>query len=143
MSRITEPPRLIVRLILAAACFAAVAWGVAAYPLPAWPLAIALAVYAGALWRWPALYLIVVPAVLPAFDLGIWTGWIMVAESDLGILVTIAILTLREPSCAIDFFFPDRTHASHARDGRMADRDFTAADQFVRDQRRHRPDHRR
>ncbi len=78
-------------------CFLATAWGVWSYPLPAWPLAAVFVVYATALWCWPASYLIVLPLVLPAVDLGVWTGWVMVGESDLFVLVTIGILLMRQP----------------------------------------------
>lgn len=67
------------------------------YPLhPALLLAL-LAAYAGALWRWPLLWLAVVPAALPAFDFGPWSGWTFVAEPDLVVLVTLAVLVLRAP----------------------------------------------
>jgi O-antigen ligase len=95
-------PASVVRLVASVLCLAAVAWGVWSYPLPAWPLAVALLAYVIALWRWPALYLVIIPATLPAFDLGIWTGWMMVGESDLFILVTIAILLQHEPPRAVD-----------------------------------------
>ncbi len=68
-----------------------------AYPLPIWPIIACLAVYAAALWRWPAAFLVVLPIVLPAFDLGLWTGWMAVGESDLFILVTLAVLLIRAP----------------------------------------------
>jgi hypothetical protein len=89
--------RRLCRLAVPPVCFAAVGWGVWSYPLPGWPLAVALLVYAAALWRWTALFLIVVPAVLPAFDLGLWTGWTLIAESDLFILTTIGVLAARGP----------------------------------------------
>jgi hypothetical protein len=73
------------------------AWGMAAYPLPPWPLATALAAYALALWRWPVIFLIVVPTVLPSLDMGLWTGWTSVNEADLFLLVTLALLVLRTP----------------------------------------------
>jgi hypothetical protein len=85
------------RLALCLVCFAAAGWGVRLYPLPAWPLAVALLAYAAALWRWPALFLVVVPATLPALDLGDWTGWTMVGESDLVVLTTIGTLIIRDP----------------------------------------------
>ena len=88
---------LSVRLSLAAACFATVALGCRAYPLPVWPLAAALIAYAAALWRWPATFLLLLPIVIPALDLGLWTGWMVVGESDLFILVTLAVLLLRAP----------------------------------------------
>jgi hypothetical protein len=82
---------------LAAAISATIIWGCASYPLPVWPLAAALAAYAAVLWRWPALFLFILPIVIPAFDLGLWTGWIVVGESDFFILATVAVLILRTP----------------------------------------------
>jgi hypothetical protein len=67
------------------------------YPLPIWPLALALLVYAGVLTRWPVAWLLVIPAVLPAVDLAPWTGWLEVGEADLFVLVTLAVLLLRAP----------------------------------------------
>jgi O-antigen ligase len=66
-------------------------------------LGIGLLVYALALWRWPALWLAVIPAVLPALDLTPWTGWTQVGEPDLFVLVTIGILALRAPPRRADF----------------------------------------
>jgi O-antigen ligase len=39
----------------------------------------------------------VVPIALPCLDLSPWTGWLLVGESDLVVLVTIAVLVLRDP----------------------------------------------
>ncbi|MSP01409.1 MAG: hypothetical protein EXR07_10240 [Acetobacteraceae bacterium] len=87
----------VLRLSLSVLCATTVAWGLGSYPLPAGPLTVAVVLYAAALWRWPALFLVIVPATLPALDLGAWTGWTMAAESDLFVLATIAILALRAP----------------------------------------------
>jgi O-antigen ligase len=78
-------------------CLVLAVWGCCLYPLPAWPLAVALIAYAVALWRWPALFLLILPIVIPAFDLGLWTGWMVVGESDFFILTTLAVLLLRTP----------------------------------------------
>ncbi len=75
----------------------------AQYPLPIWPLAAAVCAYVVALWRWPALFLIVLPIVIPAYDLGLWTGWMMIGEQDLFVLATIAVLLVRSPPTARDF----------------------------------------
>ena len=80
--------------VVAGALALAGAWR---YPiLPALAISLLLA-YAAALWRWPLLWLAVVPAALPALDLGPWTGWTMVEEPDLVVLATIAVLLLRAP----------------------------------------------
>jgi O-antigen ligase len=92
----------LVRLPLAAFCLGLTAWGCAAYPLPPWPLAIALLAYAIALWRWPVIFLLVLPIVIPALDLGLWTGWMVVGESDFFVLTTLAVLLLRTPPHSAD-----------------------------------------
>jgi hypothetical protein len=74
------------------------------YPLAPGLLMAALMLYGGALWRWPQAWLFVIPAVLPAFDLAPWTGWLFVAEPDLFILVTIAVLAIRAPPQRADFW---------------------------------------
>jgi hypothetical protein len=83
--------------------------GLACYPLPPWPLATALAVYGALLWHRPAAFLIVLPVVLPALDLGIWTGWTMIGESDFFIAITIAVLLIRDPPARSDLRHPLRT----------------------------------
>ena len=74
-----------------------VGWFLAVYPLPAWPLALGLAVYAAGLWRWPGLWLWVVPAALVGLDFTVWSGRMMVTESDPVLLVTLAVLLWRAP----------------------------------------------
>ena len=108
---------LIKRRLSTAACLSVAAIAIALvglvlwrYPLPAWPLSLALLGYAAALWRWPALFLIVLPIALPAIDLGLWTGWMVVAESDLFVLVTVAVLLIRNPPTATDLW-PGRAPA--------------------------------
>jgi hypothetical protein len=76
---------------------AATVWGLWAYPLLSWPLALALVAYGMTLWRWPAAFLVVLPIVLPALDLGMWTGWMVVTEADLFILISLAVLLVRAP----------------------------------------------
>lgn len=75
----------------------AIVAGIACYPMERWPLALALIAYAALLWIRPAAFLLVVPFILPALDLGLWTGWMMVGESDLFLLTTVAVLLLRDP----------------------------------------------
>ena len=62
-----------------------------------WPAALAggLALYAVALWFWPLLWLVVVPAALPLLDLAPWTGRFFLDEFDLLILTTAGTLFLR------------------------------------------------
>ena len=68
-------------------------------------LAAGLVLYAALLWRWPAAWLVVVPAALPSLDLAPWTGWSMVEEPDLVVLVTIGVLALRAPPRRGEFGF--------------------------------------
>ena len=93
----------VTRLVVAAIFFALAAAIVVNYPLAPWAFGITLLLYALALWRWPALWLAVIPAVLPSFDLTPWTGWTRVGEPDLFVLVTIGILALRAPPRGVDF----------------------------------------
>jgi O-antigen ligase len=81
------------------------------YPLPTWPLVAALAAYAATLWRWPAIFLLVLPVVTPALDLGLWTGWMVIGESDFFVLITLAILLLRTPPQPADLLPPSRPRA--------------------------------
>jgi VanZ family protein len=90
-------------LVAAAICFALAAAIVVHYPFAPWAFGIALLLYALASWRWPALWLVVIPAVLPSFDLTPWTGWTQVGEPDLFVLVTIGVLALRTPLRLADF----------------------------------------
>ena len=95
---------ILAKFVTAAVCLAFAAVITAHYPLAPWVLGIILLLYALALWRWQSLWLAVVPAVLPAFDLTPWTGWTQVGEPDLFVLVTIGILALRGPPRRIDFW---------------------------------------
>ena len=97
------PAKVLSGLGVAAICLPLTIVLAANYPLVPWALGIALAVYAAALWRWPSLWLIVLPALLPSLDLTPWTGWTLVGESDLFVLLTIAILALRAPPQRPDF----------------------------------------
>ena len=90
-------------LAAATICFALAAAIAVNYPLVPWVLGIALPLYGLALWRWPSLWLAVIPAMFPAVDLTPWTGWTLVGEPDLFVLVTIGILALRAPPRYTDF----------------------------------------
>ena len=93
---------LLPRAILSALCLAALGVLLARYPLPTLPLGGALLAYGTGLWLWPGLWLLVVPAVLPAYDLTPWSGWLMVSESDAFLLVTLGILVIRAPPAWLD-----------------------------------------
>jgi hypothetical protein len=92
----------IAALVIATLCVLATGLFFWRYPLPIWFLAGALSIYAAALWRWSGLWLVVVPAVIASFSLTPWTGWTMVGESDLFVLITIAILAIRDPPLVAD-----------------------------------------
>ncbi len=94
---------------IAAVAMGAILYGLYRYPL-AWPLSIALFGYAAWLWRRSEAWLVVIPAVLPAYDLSPWSGWLVVGASDFFILTTIAIMALRHPPQWVDFW-PGRTAA--------------------------------
>jgi hypothetical protein len=72
----------------------------------AWLVLPPLLAYAAALWRWPVLFLLLLPAVIAAFDLGLWTGWMMLSEADPFVLVTIGVLALRAPPSRADLLPP-------------------------------------
>ena len=77
--------------LLALIMLAAVAWGVASYPLGNVWLGLALLLYAGLLVRYPFAWLAIIPALLPTLDLAPWSGWIYLSEFDLFVLVTLAV----------------------------------------------------
>lgn len=87
---------------------AAIAAGVAAYPLGWIVPSAALLGYAALLWWRPAAFLLVLPLAIPAIDLGLWTGWTLIDEADAFVLTTLAILLLRVPPSREDMSL-DRT----------------------------------
>ena len=89
---------------IAAVAIGLIGYGLFRYPLPAWPLALALASYGVWLWRQKAAWLVVIPAVLPAYDLAPWSGWLVVGEPDFFILATIAVMAVRHPPARADFW---------------------------------------
>jgi hypothetical protein len=76
---------------VALAMLALLAWGLSVYPASRPAMAAGLAVYAALLLYRPALWLLVVPAMLPVFDLAPWTGWFFFEELDLLLLATAAV----------------------------------------------------
>jgi len=71
-----------------AALLAAALW---VYPLGRPYAAAALLIYGAVLWRWPASWLLLVPAVLPWLDLAPWSGWFYLEEIDLVLLATAVV----------------------------------------------------
>jgi hypothetical protein len=84
-------------ILVALACLAMTAAVLMAYPLSPWPLIVVLTGYAAVLWLRPEAWLIAVPVALAGIDLSPWTGWTLIGESDLFVLVTLAVLALRTP----------------------------------------------
>ena len=83
--------------VLAVALLAVVIYAIICYPLgPAW-LATGLVLYGLLLWRHPAAWLIVIPALLPILDLTFWSGRLFFGEFDIVILFTVAVACWRAP----------------------------------------------
>lgn len=99
------------KLMVSFACMATVAAILIRYPLTPWPLTALLIVYAAALCRWPVLFLVILPVVLPTLDLGMWTGWQSISEADLFVLTTLGTLILRNPPSRSDVIPPGWTGA--------------------------------
>lgn len=76
--------------LLALAMAAALLAALALYPLERNWLALILPLYAGLLWRWPDLWLFLLPALLPVLDLAPLTGWFFLEEIDLLLMITTA-----------------------------------------------------
>ncbi|WP_462330066.1 VanZ family protein [Thiohalocapsa halophila] len=74
---------------------AAVIAGLLLYPVGQLWLAAALLLFGAALWRWPWLWLAVVPAALPVLDLTPWSGRVLLNAFDLFVLVGLAVAGLR------------------------------------------------
>lgn len=91
------------RIVPAAICLAFAVLLALHYPVMPGVMAGLLLAYGGALWRWPNLWLFVVPALLPALDLTPWTGWLLIGEYDMFGMVTVAVLLIRKPPSAGDF----------------------------------------
>jgi hypothetical protein len=61
------------------------------YPFAQFALTLGLLTYAAILYRYPSAWLIVVPALLPVFDLAPWSGWFFFDELDFVVLLTLAM----------------------------------------------------
>ena len=71
-------------------------WFVVDFPILRVILAVGFVAYAACLWRWPWLWLVAVPALLPLFDLASWSGRFFFDEFDAMVVLTAAVLALRE-----------------------------------------------
>jgi VanZ family protein len=96
------------RLVLAAICLASAAALAWEYPLGGWQALAALAAWVAVLWLRPALWFIMLPAIMPSLDLAPWTGWIAVSEADIAVLATVAVLLLRAPPSRQDLWPDER-----------------------------------
>jgi|GEM_PF-2781171 len=72
-----------------------VAWGLPAERGLVWAVSLA---YAGLLLRWPHAWALVLPALIPLYDLGLWTGRYLLTEFDVLVLITLARHYLRPGS---------------------------------------------
>ena len=98
---------LSVRLLLSGGFITAgvvLCWG---YPLGFLPALAVLTAWVAVLWCFPVLWLVLLPAVLPAVDFSPWTGWIAISEGDIAVLATLAVLLLRAPPTRQDIW-PDQ-----------------------------------
>ena len=69
--------------------------GLVLYPVAQLWLAVALLLFAAALWRWPWLWLVAVPPILPLLDLTPWSGRVVLSAFDLFVLAGLAVVGLR------------------------------------------------
>ena len=88
--------RLGARITYAVVLLAIVFWFVIDFPILRVSLAVGFFIYAFCLRRWPWLWLIAVPALLPLFDLAPWSGRFFFDEFDAFVLLTAGVLALRE-----------------------------------------------
>ncbi len=83
-------------ILFGVALLGVVLWFLADFPILRPWLTAGFAIYALCLWRWPKLWLVVVPALLPTFDLAPWSGRFFFNEFDAVVLLTAGILILHE-----------------------------------------------
>jgi O-antigen ligase len=91
----TAPLVRVLQISFGAALIAIVGWFVADFPVYQALLGIGYAAYAIFLWRWPSLWLVVIPALLPVLDLAPLSGRFFFDEFDALILLTVGLLALR------------------------------------------------
>ncbi len=86
--------------LLSLVLFTLTGWAVAYFPLGRPWLLVGLAGYAAVLARYPAAWLLVIPALLPGLDLAPWSGRSFLDAFDLLILVTLAVALWKAPLAA-------------------------------------------
>ncbi len=72
-------------------CLISAIVGAWAYPVGHTLLTLGLLAYVALLWRVPAIWLCVLPALVPILDLTPWSGWFFFEEIDIFILATLAL----------------------------------------------------
>ena len=77
--------------LLALVLGALIGWAVINYPLGSYGLGLGLTAYVLLLWRFPRLWLVAIPALVPVLDFSPWSGWIFLDELDLVVLATVAV----------------------------------------------------
>ncbi|MGZ8242377.1 VanZ family protein [Methylomagnum sp.] len=90
-TRAAAPSFQVASLAMAGAALVVALAGLAAYPVGAVWLALGLLAYGGVLWYRPSLLFFLIPALLPAFDLGPITGRPWLDEFDLAVLVALGV----------------------------------------------------
>jgi len=92
-TRARSHPAGLTILFVCAACLAAALaiLLLVGYPVGRPWLALAMAVYGLAMWRYSAIWLIAIPALLPVLDLAPWTGRFYFDEFDALVLTTLAV----------------------------------------------------
>lgn len=86
---------VLLRHALGLAALAITAWCLSQFPFARTALAAGLAGYAILLYRFPSLWLLVIPAALPVVDIGSWSGRFFLEEFDFLVMVTLGILHMR------------------------------------------------
>ncbi|HRD48090.1 MAG: hypothetical protein JNK95_02445 [Candidatus Competibacter sp.] len=61
------------------------------YPVSGWWLTLGLTGYAILLWRYPGLWLAILPIALCILDLAPWTGWFFIEETDFLLVITLVV----------------------------------------------------
>lgn len=91
----TVPLGRMLQISFGVALLAIVVWFVGNFPIFRVLIAIGFTAYAILLWRWPSLWLMVVPTALPVFDLAPLSGRFFFDEFDALIILTVGLLVLR------------------------------------------------
>ena len=91
------------RLIVAVGLLACVAAALLRFPIHAGWLALALGGYGCLLWFRPLSWLAGLPVAIAAFDFAPYSGWFFLDEFDFFVLVTLAVLVVRQRPSSHDF----------------------------------------